>query len=702
MKTHLLLGILTITFLGIQCKKDKDDSPDTISYELLSEQAIGSQGGTLTAEGVMTVEIPAGAFGSTSQLQIYSSNDISNFEENAASGVVYLKGLPDQLQKPLRIAIKHDGTATIGTFIDRGELSERTSVFDTVFGSHLLEAHDSSGYLVAFIEPYGGKKATTGSHPGEGPHGAPYTCVKDLNRRTSDHFIIYHQTGDIYAPELEALNNGLEEAYSLLKSWGFPVDRMTKHVNVTLKYLKEEVYGQTLHSFPYGDNSGYIEINRINYHDPAVARITGAHEFFHLVQDLYTLHDKYNWLQEASSTWFEQFFAADPSHYVPPLFKAAAEQPYNGLQAGRENGQGIHGYGCASVIKYLMEINNAQHDPSAIRLIWEATKTQKLTPEILLSFPTSIPDWWNHFVYAHYTNMIYKGITERYSRLYFNTATTRLFRVRTAQDTAMYFQNLGVDLSGEVYYIDLDKADMTEMSKCNILLAGGTSHMYIFKAKPDGIEFLDEIDSDEETTISNLKSIYDDGGDIILLLSNYGVHPNSPLDYEGRYPTNIHINITEEGANTNYYQSVVTTLSTEHYTADLELTISCNEGFMFNVIADSVAEWYQYNTTKMVSVTFPTPASGKTIQFSVHAEVFNLVSGYEGIPDIMEAPMVRDDKDGYQTLYLGATGSYDFTASFNNTKFSGYSNLDVRLKTDHPSSQEETISILGISYNPLK
>jgi hypothetical protein len=704
MKTKLIvIGIFTITMLSIHCKKEQDDTPQTVSFDLLTEQGIGSQGGTITAEGVMTVEVPPGAFSSTLQMQIYSSTDISGFEEDAASEVVYLKGLPGQLLKPLRIAIKHDGTATTGTYISQGELSQRTTVFDTIFGSRLLSAHDSSGYLVAFIEPYTGKiKSTLAGNPGEGPHGAPYSCVKHFSFRESDHFIIYHSTQDFNTPELQALNDGLEGAYTLLDQWGFEVNRLTKRVKVTLKYLNQEIYGQSLHSFPLTDNSGYIEINRINFHDQEISKITGAHEFFHLVQDLYSLSDKYNWLQEASSTWFEQFFSADPQHYVPQMFSANAQQPYKGLQAGLSGGSGPHGYGCASVIKYLMEINNASHSPSAIRQIWEGTKSGNLPPGILLDFQTVTPDWWNHFVYAHFTDMIYSGITQSYNRLYFNTATSRLFRVRQASDTAISFTNQGMDLSGEVYFIDIDKADLTALSKCTIGLTGGMSHLYIFKSKPNGIELIDDIDSDEETSFGNLKAFYDKGEDIVLLLSNYAAHPDSPLDYEGVYPTHINVKIKEEGASTNYYQSLIATLSTEHYTAELQLTISCNEGFFFSVVADSVAEWNQYNSTKMVTITFPAISSGKTIQMSIHAEITEIQSGFEGIPEIIEAPFVRQDKDGYQNLDLGIMGSYDFTASFDSQVGGGYTNLDLKLKTSHPSSVQETISVLGISYNPLK
>jgi hypothetical protein len=319
MKTPQLLKCLIFALLPAMlfysaCKKDKSENPPADTYDLIGSGVIGQAGGTIATDDVI-IEIPGGALNSDASIELYSSSTENPYGEDGNSEVYWLKGLPDQMNEPVKLSVRYNGTLKDQGFICFGKYVIATSGQDTTLTETLIPAADSSGFLQAWIIPVPGKSLKSTQY--QGRYGLPFFSINNYWYYQTDHFLIhfpgrYQSTGAV-----EALAAGLEGAYDTLLNMGFTyANRTSWPVDVTVSPLDPEIDGQTDRSFPYSSNSGYIEINTAIMTDKPLLTITGAHEFFHVVQDLYNYDEQYNWLQEASSVWFEEKFAANPSSYA--------------------------------------------------------------------------------------------------------------------------------------------------------------------------------------------------------------------------------------------------------------------------------------------------------------------------------------------------------------------------------------------------
>lgn len=130
-------------------------------------------------------------------------------------------------------------------------------------------------------------------------------------------------------------------------------------------------YENPIPETPWPDYTGYVEMDNDFTHTPTKglpgARVTAAHEFFHLIHLGYRsyntpLIDSY-FLYEASSTWMEDVVYDDINdyyNYLPALFGKPTE-PFN-------LANGNHEYGL-SVFFHMIE---KKYGPIAVRDIWEA------------------------------------------------------------------------------------------------------------------------------------------------------------------------------------------------------------------------------------------------------------------------------------------------------------------------------------------
>jgi len=702
MKTRCFFALLSgVSLTFLTACKDNSEGPSQESFTLIDKQQIGASGGSVGSAEYMTVDIPAGAFVTSVDLEMYSSDGENPFKEDGASGLVYLKGLPAQFIKPIRIALKHDGTATDGTYINQAQLTANTSTFDTIYGTNLIQANDSAGFLVAFLpvpQPKG-RNADENSGIIGNDNGVQYSCVKGLTKRQSDHFIIYHRNTDVYDPGLEALNDGLEAGYQLLAEAYFEVNRLTKPVNVYLKYLNDEIYGQTNRDFPfYTDNSGYIEINRLHLMEPALMKITGAHEFFHIVQDLYNFDDKYNWLQEASSTWFEKFFTSSPGSYVPQTFTENLKQPFWGLQMGVVKGADKHGYGTSSVIKYLVENGNNAEQLANLRKIWDLTKTGKHPVQALIEYQSNYtPNWWNEFIKAYFTNQVYGGVTEAYNKYWFNQNPTDVFRVRGANDKEIIFNNDGKDLSGYVYLVNIDWDGLTNLSKCTISLSSGISRLYVFKKKDTEIELLSEVYMDEEITVSDLKSFYDNGYDICLLLSNFGIHALE--NFTGYYPTQIHVQISdeEEDNSVTYYETQADNYH-PYFSGSFLITFETDDDYPFTVTKDQyfISEGVK---VKDLYIHFDPPPAGVVVTFNITIDTLSLSCVNPGKIEINKAIWAVSDMTLIPYVYPQPDIlPYHVTAQYSSSNSAGPCSFWLELLINEPYFSNN-LDVMMLGFN---
>jgi hypothetical protein len=694
---YLLVAFVILSSVA-GCKEDSETSSEE-AFTLIAEQQIGAAGGTIGSAGYMFVDIPSGAFNTTVNIKMYSSDGENPFKEDGASGLFYLDGLPGQFTKPIRISIKHDGTVTGGTFINQAKLTACTSTFDTIYGTNLIQANDSAGYLVAFLPVLQTKDRNVDEYNDfkRNDNGVQYSCVKGLTYRQSAHFIIYHRNTDMNDPGLAALNDGLEAGYQWLASAGFEVNRLSEPVDVYLKYLKEEIYGQTNRGFPYfTDNSGYIEINRLHMMEPDIMKITGGHEFFHIVQDLYNYDEKYNWLQEASSTWFEAYLTSNPLGYIPITYKNNKIQSFYGLQRGISTGEGAHGYGCAAVMKYQMSINNLANDPKTILEVWKGAQQGKEPVEAIQAFPMKDQIWYPEFLKKQFLGQLYDDeVFTVFNNIYFkNNGDT--WDINTEDDNEKEFNSLGWDMSGEVFQINPLFKQMPADSKLVISLEGDEQYLYAFRYDKLAKMISLAGESASSITIDQLKDYAEKGDNLYLLLATYAA---TPPHYNGTNPAKINLQVMQRPL----VSSFETTGSCVgyKYSGSFKYRIETDNDYKFTVTRD---EMYVDGgiSNKWIELDFDPPPAGQLVTFNIYLDTLSLASQFTGTPKIVDAGWSVNDMLGSNYIALGEfINNYHVTAQYSSSVTAGPTGLDLKLETSQPGSASNLL-VFFMDFNMKK
>jgi hypothetical protein len=646
-KLFLIIIAGLMAFYG--CKKDKNNPPED-KYNLITSQTVGKEGGSIISDNVV-IEIPKNALSSSTLIELYSSNTKNPYGDEGNSDVFWLNGLPDQLNAPLKISLRYRGTLTDESYIGFGKYVIATSGQDTTLTETLVPATDSSGFLQAEIPagPVNYLKSVQYS----GTYGLPFFSINNYWYYQTDHFLIhfpgrYKSTGAV-----EALADGLEGAFDTLHGMGFLYDSRTSWpLEVTVKLLPPEVDGQTDRSFPWTINSGYIEISTDIMTDKPLLKITGAHEFFHIVQDLYNSDEKYNWLQEASSVWFEEKFAANPTSYVSDARKGHELEPYSGLQAGAKNNETHHGYGCSAVLKYAVKI----YGQDIIRKIWEECKNGTHPVEAIKNSTDPYVIWYINFMREYFLGTVYSDMG--ISQLVYNDK----FTINSDQDVQKSFERSYPDLSGYVYIVEPKNSNFKTESKLQLTLTGEGRSMYVIKKT--GTTFTVVGYDVNQLVIPDLKGLQSSSSTLYILVTNY---LDTPPLYTSTTSIKLDMNVVNSGQTyINYFASKTDVIglcmdsNIPKFLIDVSnvLTSQAND---FRVTKDSA--WYN-NAYKWMEVRYPVPQGGETK--TLHANVImqnirkNPASSVTWNPYIYQVQVYISDKLGQNTYTFDGNGNYSF------------------------------------------
>jgi len=678
----VLLLSLSLLYCFSGCKKennpDNPAGPDQ-GFELLTEAVVGPGGGQLLSDGHMIVDVPAGSFGSSVTLQAFTSEEQNPFgDDGAASPLVYLKGLPADFSKPVRIAVKHDGSALEDTYIGWGFVAGTTTTFDTVFGYKLIPATDSSGYLVGMILPVddGSREALGEDHSHKGKYGVPFLCVRNMKYYLTDHFQIFFHSSYYNLNTIPSLAGGLEDAYSLLQSWGFKYDaRKEWPLEVQVKPLKD-IDGQSLRRYPHSNNTGYIEINSGIITDHNRLRITGAHEFFHVVQDLYNSNENYNWLQEASSTWFEAYLTLNPGTYKPATYSRNRLEVFYGVKDGNGPGEGSYGYAASSMLKYLINYNNAAQNPNVIFNVWSAAKTGKPPVEAIHAIPMfNSTSWWKDYMKEQLIGNIFMDtVYNQVNKIYFNHHGGS-WSIDTQDDKLKEFPMLGWDFSGDIYKIDPNYSQLAQGSALEISHNGSNNYLHAFRIGKGITSIQLTGEGENKVTVFNLKDYVDTEDLIYVLVSNW------PAGYSsnGTNPYTLKLEVKDSGLNEYTTAGFVRDGSNE-FSGNFKFKISTTPGQNFTVVHDRM-DTTDIMIKKYLQINFNQPQSG-AFTFNIECEALELFSSFPGNPLI---------NGGYVQEFFWDSGvnTYDLTGPFSQpvlihhvTVNGGYCVLNLRMITD--------------------
>jgi len=547
----LLFILITLVFLGGTCECPLTPKPEE-DYNLVESETIGPEGGTLDADSFM-VTVPPGAFSSDIELKIYASTEDRPFDEYGISSVYQIEGLLEEYAQPIRINIKYHGTLSGDTLVAVGEIGFAPSLDDTALAYYTVSARDSSGYLI-FELP-----ATTSGRKGNKTFNGITPPIRILAlggyiRRTSanGHFRIAFPA--VFVSSANQLAGFSEAAHDTFQTMGFKYTGRTWPVNVTVKKLN--VIGMYTSYWPTNPtaqnilkflNKGHISINSDYLTDMSEIRATPGHEFFHLVQNIYkfTEHEQI-WLEEACAVWSEEKFT-EHTNYVSSSIDGNEMEPFKGWQIATDD----HGYGMSVLIKDLVEVygeNVVLDIYSNINAGAPPTNPVHPVDAVLSSFTEPVENLWHGLLGAYILGHYYNNqVNHRFLDDLDNYSGT--FEISSTTDTLETFTDSYQDLSGNLYKVELNYADIDSNASLQFTV-DDPSNCGILACKykqGDTISQLNEVFPGGEgtVTVDSIRELTDEGWDIVALVTN----SRHVSPYTGTNDINLEIKVTKATSN---------------------------------------------------------------------------------------------------------------------------------------------------------
>ncbi len=141
--------ILLISGCETSTSPEEPPPPDEPQYTLIDSRTIGAGGGTISDEN-LSIEIPAGALATDTEIDLYASKTDLPFGENSNTSTYKLEGISEFIE-PIRVALRYEGILPDFPYVAHG--TEQADLYDqeTFVGYDLIAAADSSGFLVVHL-----------------------------------------------------------------------------------------------------------------------------------------------------------------------------------------------------------------------------------------------------------------------------------------------------------------------------------------------------------------------------------------------------------------------------------------------------------------------------------------------------------------------------------------------------------------------
>ena len=552
MNRKTMFSLITITlfsfslFFLVTCKKDLT-SPDGDEPQMT--MTIGPDGGTLeTAD--FTLHVPAGVFQTEATISIFLSTDASPFGDNSVSSMFIVEGLPDDFQKPIPVKFKYNGTLSEESYIVMGEEATPISLNELTTAYHLLDAEDSSGWLVGTLPAPGTASAkrqaqTHSGRAGEGYISIALGTISHYMQITSNegHFRIMYPMLTVSSSDVNALAGFLEEAYiDVRDSLGFDYSTRTSWPVVatvmpfTRPFRSPEAFGYSVCS-RLGNNFAWLEFNSGTMSNHEEMRATAGHEFFHLIQSLYDPRlpgekagnqPEHLWLNEAMSVWSEGLFT-DQQNFISKVYSENVQEPFFGMHTPLAAGQSAsqnHGYGMVPMIEYLTR----QHGTGCLVEIYKRIGNARHPVEAIATAAESPGLWLEAFLRDYSLGNLYSLQVSNLVQL--ATSNSQTYEITSPEDTLQVYSRHYKDLSARMFFIKLRDANMDSTASLSFSIDDNTGNFQItvFKYGAGSIEYVTHTANGQTSpsiSVPNLKKDYMDQNRHVLAMVTHtrGVLP---------------------------------------------------------------------------------------------------------------------------------------------------------------------------------
>ncbi|MEF3696939.1 toxin-antitoxin system YwqK family antitoxin [Desulfolutivibrio sp.] len=352
---------------------------------------IGAAGGVLAVDTV-SVQVPAGAFSSVTELSLTGQSSKPDFLGAPQSLIWKLRVDAEGWNKALTICLGQVGGSdrempvalaeSLVVDADRSDSRPAIVTGRVVAGKLYVDIAPNDGESGAGAGMSNGEKQNVPTH-----REATFWRITGFETLRSDHFRLYYPASIAAYPEdiPQQILNFAELARTKLTAMGFSANRLQTPVNITVEKGMGDTDGEA--GVPLSGKAGqYMNIN-FNICTPDKLerlKVTVGHEYFHIIQNLYNprsgLAIRHPWstpnflmLSEASSVWFEGVML-DSGSYVSQVFINALPEFNHGLGVGAKRGdiQNL-GYWASGFLRYLRDRRGSN---SFVYDLWRAVQDQ--------------------------------------------------------------------------------------------------------------------------------------------------------------------------------------------------------------------------------------------------------------------------------------------------------------------------------------
>jgi len=351
--------MFTASLLLLACASCGSDGPGDPGHspaeQPLLQGTVGPAGGRLAGDDIV-LDIPAGAFGSETELKVFAENGTHPLQQDV-SPVYRLEGVPESLGLPLALRFRFTADPDSSLALLRGEDREGRSVgLQPTWQA--VSFRDSSGWCITeFAEgpPVFGEKNVAVLRWVIAQGLKPFT-------RTGSRFLVWYRESDLTAHQAAYALDVMEEAHDFIDSIGFHFGAQDTIWPLSAYLIMPP---NSVASYTYGhDGKGFFRFPwQLAYSPNELFRRIVYHEMFHCAQQWYDPRPSYQWIHANDErAWLDEATASliemEPSEEsIAPMSLTYDNflAPLGGLAGHPDFSDPEYGYGMTNLIYYLLK-----------------------------------------------------------------------------------------------------------------------------------------------------------------------------------------------------------------------------------------------------------------------------------------------------------------------------------------------------------
>jgi uncharacterized protein (TIGR03437 family) len=543
--------------------------PLSSDWKSVGSASLTAAGGQLTAPG-FSLTAGSGALSSSSLVTVYSSS-------------VPLSAAADQYRASPRYTVSGMPSATAGNLTLTLDLTGTTSADSTLVrlewlgvsppGAVFLPATVANGKATVTIPGISGLPSATASaitakalQPADAiPDTTPSFTIWAVSgfravESSNKHFHIIYPVTQAASGAPEEMADALETAYTYIDQtiglhWlsGKRPRNSTGSwpIQVNIEYFsgrRADRWGEE-GSTALGVQRQGLNLNARWLDDSKYwpyARVTAAHELFHLMQNLWdpaSAPSKWLWMEEAMSTWLEKRLFKGSS-YIPTTLHQDPIDPTSVINYDFFENHGLewapqttlfsngnaeqvqnHGYGASMFLEYLankygVTMLATLADTMSVRATGLTSASLYSPVEAIAGVATNLSSDWRLFSENVMAGNVYGGSPAFPSPSELITLVREVYNFQSSSDQGTTFTRAMPDLSARVYEVRIAKPGWASNTTLSLALTdpGGEAEAILYKVKGTTLTKVAVFRSSYD--LNNAENLSSNGESLIVMVTN--------------------------------------------------------------------------------------------------------------------------------------------------------------------------------------